>query len=341
MSNKIRVLLCLNGDKNPNKAVLDRRLTCLRYALDSQGIEYTFSAKDDYDVVHLLSNEQYKAYKSISRGKAKNPNAPLIYEAFADYGDFDFVKEEDGDKHLLPQLKKETVKALKEAKLVLVSWPSQKTILRHFSIKTPIEVVSPGSKDYSRENYLDCEIKAFRKFYGLKEEDKIIVNYGKYDYSSSFDVFENVARILPQYEFFFFGGREGMFKNSVRFSKNVKNQSLHYEDNIPLELYHSLMLNTKAIFISDPYHVDSLVLIEAMKQGIPIVSRKTPFLFDCLIEGKTALLGKEEKDFYSLLKNIDQTSFKEEAKEFASNFTIERYGKDLLEAYKLVLKEYK
>ena len=74
-----KVLLCFNGEKDENKFILDRAEVLLRYALESQNIEYTYDPREDYDLVHLFSINQYKAYLSflgrkIKRKPVKNRN---------------------------------------------------------------------------------------------------------------------------------------------------------------------------------------------------------------------------------------------------------------------------
>ena len=95
MNRRLKVMLCLNGERNSNKAAMDRDLVAMRYALELAGIDYTFNPKDNYDIVHLLSSEQYKAFKSIKKTKLGNPSAPVILQAFCDYNDFSSGKEDE------------------------------------------------------------------------------------------------------------------------------------------------------------------------------------------------------------------------------------------------------
>ncbi len=340
MNRRLKVMLCLNGERNSNKAAMDRDLVAMRYALESAGIDYTFNPKDNYDIVHLLSSEQYKAFKSIKKTKLGNPSAPVILQAFCDYNDFSSGKEDEKNEslHLLPRLKKEVYKYYKDVDEVMVFWPTQKTILKHYNVENKISVIKPGTKDYFEGDYSSYEKQAFLKYYGLKEDSKIVVSYGEYSYEKGFDILESIARLFPNYEFFFFGGRKGILSNSSHFEKTNKIANLHYEGDLPTELYHSMIFNASCLLLTNSFHIDSTIIIEFMKQGIPVISSKNPFLFDVLIKDKNAWLVKELEEYYQVLKNIEKDNFVINAKEFASTYSIKEYGESLLKEYKVLLK---
>lgn len=330
----MKVLLCLNGDKGNNKPVLDRDEVLLRYALDNAGIDYTYNYEENYDIVHVLSLDQYHAYLSKPKHKMISKHVPIVFSAFNDFNDLSSSFKEDvaEEAGYMDSIQK-TTKIMSEIDKIICNWPSQILLLKHLGASGKLEEVPLGSKTYKKNSYSATEINAFRKYYQLESHDKIIVSYGEYTFSKGLDVLEQTARVLPGYEFFFFGGRNGILSNPNHFGKINDIPNLHYEDHMPEELYHSAMFSTSALFLPYKYHVDSTIIVEAMKAGIPVVANNDPLLFDLLISNKTACLGETVEEYYNYLKNISMTNYAKEAKEFTNKLTIENYGHKLSEVY--------
>ena len=326
----MKVLLCLNGEKDDNRFVLDRNGVLLRYALESQNIEYTYDLKSDYDLVHLLSLNQYKAYLKNHHNKKKK----VILSTFNDYADFKVDQNEEGEMKLVFS---KIFKKVDKIDTLLVNWYSQSLLLKHNDVPFNVEVVNIGTKDYSNEKYSKVEQEAFRKYYRIPNKHKIIFSYGEYAYSKGFDYLEAISRIMPDYEFFFFGGKAGVLSNSKSYEKTNKINNLHYEDNIPAELYHSLLLNASALYLPYQFSTDSCIVLEAMKAKIPVISAPNPIIFDLLVDKKTCLIGRNVEEWYQLLKNIDTNNCVQSAYKFSKNYTIKKYGQSLLGVYKKLI----
>ncbi len=336
----IKVLLCLNGDKDNNKFVLDRNGYILRYALQEANISYTYNFNQDYDIVYLLSLNQLKAYYSMVK---PNKRKPVILSLFNDLNDFKIEEIEDSEGEFKANFSK-LFKQIEDKKdnITLVSnFSCQDLILSHFNCPFNKNVIYQGVKDYSKKEYSKVENEAFRKYYKLPDNRKIIISYGEYDYSKGLDTLEALARILPDFEFFFFGSGNGILSNSKHYAKTNKIMNLHYQGNIPEELYHSLLLNASCIFLPDKFHFDSLILLEAMKQNIPIVSSKNPLLYDLLIDKQTCFIGETIEDFYNYIVNIDTFNYAKQAKEFVSSptFTIENYADQIKKLFFEILSK--
>jgi glycosyltransferase involved in cell wall biosynthesis len=337
---KITVLLCVNGEKGNNKPVLDRQLTALKYALESEGIEYTFNYDKHYDLVHLLNMSQYKAYQGIRKSKRANSSAPVILSLFNDYNDFDssYINSDNREIDYIKTISKMFLNVENDVKVILCNWESQKILLKHSDINVNSTVINPGIKEYFKKDYTKEEIESFRKYYRVTDEKKIVIGYGEYDYEKGFDELEAIARIMPNYEFFYFGGKTGFLSNSIHYERTNKIKNLHYHPHLHRELYHSAIFCATALFVPYMYHVDSVMIMEMMKGNVPIVSAKNPYLYNLLIDRKTALLGENVEDYYNCLKDIESENVAAKAKEFIDKFTIKQYGENLKELYSNLLR---
>lgn len=340
---KITVLLCVNGEKGNNKPVLDRQLTALKYALESKEIEYTFNYDKHYDIVHLLNMSQYKAYQSIRKSKKANPDAPVVLTLFNDFNDFEstYTSSENDDIDYSKTIRKIFSNIESNVKVILCNWESQKLLLKHSDVNISSVVVNPGIKEYKRKNYSKEEVQAFRKYYRVTEEKKIVISYGEYDYEKGFDELEAIARIMPDYEFFFFGGKSGIISNSYHYERANKIRNLHYYPLLHRELFHSAIFSATALFLPYKYHVDSYMIMEMMKAKVPVVSANNPYLYNLLIDNKTALLGNNVSEYYNKLKDIESNPIVDQSKKFIDKFTIETYGDNIDKVYYNLLRRIK
>lgn len=330
----IKVLLCINGDKDANKPLLDRAGALLRYALESEGIEYTYDYKENYDLVHLLSTNQFKAYKSTRINNKITKTAPVVLSLFNNCLDLriDLDNQEEDYMDMI-------MKSFKpiEADVITCPWASQKLILSHTDCFKTIKVINIGAKTYVKDEYSEIELSAFRRYYKVPAESKIVVTLGEYNYSKGFAELEAIARIMPEYEFFFFGGKNGVLANSSHYGKTNDIPNLHYEGHIPYELYHSAIFSADAAFFPYRFHVESTFVMELMKAGVPIVSNDNPFLRDLIIDHKTAIIGRSVEDFYQALKTIDKKNYAKEAEKFVEPYTPKNSGQQLKSLYQSLL----
>jgi len=277
-----------------------------------------------------MSINQLKAYLSVKSKNKANENKPVILSTFNDGNDLreDINNDEEDFMSVV-------MKAIKpvEADLITCPWATESLILKHSNAFKSVKVCPFGAKTYNKEDYSSIELGAFRKYYGLNENDKVIATIGDYNFAKGLGELEAVARIMPEYEFFFFGGKRGILSNSSHYDKTNKIPNLHYEDYIPNEIYHSAIFSFTAAFFPYKYMTESNFALELMKAGVPIISNKNPFLSEMLVDKKTALIGDSVETFYSLLKNVGKENYAASAKEFASEFTVERYGERLKELY--------
>jgi len=329
----MKVLLCLNGEKDANKFTIDRNSILLKKALKSQNIEYTYDYKSEYDIVHVFSINQLKTYYSYV---SKKNRRPIVFSAFNDFNDFKVESDEQGELSLNAN---KLFKQVEGISTIIVNWPSNEMILKFYNCPYNIELVSLGAEDYTKKEYLDIERNSFRRYYSITKEKTIVFSYGEYDYDKGLDTLEAVSRILPDYEFFFFGGKNGPLSNSKHYNRRNNNFNLHYENNIHRELYHSLLMNASCLFIPNKFHIDPVIVIEAMKQGVPIIANKNPFLYDLLIKNKTCFIEDDIENIFKRLKNIEKENYSKQAQEFIKPYTIEKYGIQIKEVYSKILNK--
>lgn len=291
---KIRVFLDYNTDISKT-LVPSRIISNLEKSFKSVGIELVSDIDEEFDIAYFLSASNIISYESELIKKKK----PVVLQAFSDIYDSEFKANK------LPTLRKDAERVYNLVDMILVGFNSQKIILRHYNISSPIEVV-PTVTEYQLDREDKYNKNAFKSAYGVAKDIPVVINYGIYDTDNGFEEYEALARIMPDIEFFFFGAKNGLFNSSEYYARNINLKNMHYEGVLPLELYDSAMATVTAIVITGRYHVEHIILAEAMRAGVPIISSKNGVLFDLLIGDKTSYICETIDDYYHALKNLDK-----------------------------------
>lgn len=313
---KIRVFLDNTSDISKT-LVPSRIIVNLEKSFQSVGIEIVHDIEEEFDIAYFLSASSVVSHESELIKKKK----PVVLQAFSDIYDSEI---KSGN---LPALRKDAERIYNLVDMILVGFNAQKIILRHYNISSPIEVV-PTVTEYTLDKEDKYNKNAFRSAYGVAKDVPIVINYGVYDTDNGFEEYEALARIMPDIEFFFFGAKNGLFNSSEYYARNLNLKNMHYEGVLPLELYDSAMVTVSAIVITGKYHVENIILAEAMRAGVPIISAKNGVLFDLLISGKTAYICDTIDDYYYAIKNINEDYVKS-AYEYVSNSTYFEKGSRL------------
>ena len=201
-------------------------------------------------------------------------------------------------------------------------------------------VIADIDHEYKIDKKNKYNLCAFRKCYGLDENTPVIINFGVYNPDNGFNDYESLARIMPDVEFFFFGARNGLFNASEHYNKASSLTNLHYEEMLPYELYDSAICTTSAIVLTGQFHVESVILHEAMNNGLPIISAKNGMLFDLLINDKTATIVDSFDSLYNAVVNINKNEvILDNAKELTNTFDYEKKGQALKEMYEKIIEE--
>lgn len=329
----LKVLLCLNGSSDPLRFLHNRQLTLLKYALESQNIEVTFNAEDNYDLVHLLSYRQYVTY--CRKVPLKERNVPLVLSLFN--SEIKAKVDKKGN-YLRPLLKNvyRRYARLEEKKVdkIIVATRKEEQVLRVLGIGEA-EIVLPGGRTYDRNDYSSEELAAFRSYYQLNPEEKFVITYGSYTAESMQSIAE-LSRISPDYDFFYFGPVTNNELSSYRkysFNKGLRN--LHYEGQIPEELYHSMLFSCSALIITDPYHCDVSILIEALKADVPVLAIADPLLEDFYNDERIRVYPSIPELYKGLVQLMKGELVINE--DNGNDLSAENYGKNLLAVYQKVL----
>lgn len=332
----MKVLLYFEKAKAISTSGIGRAMKHQILALQSANIEYTINPFDDYDILHINT---YFLNSEAMINKARKERKPVIYHAHSTEEDFknSFIFSNQ----FSPFYKKHLVNLYTKADEIITPTPYSKKILESYDIKLPINVVSNGI-DLSKYQYDFNKIKAFRKYFNLKENDKVIISVGLlFERKGILDFFE-VAKKLPDYKFIWFGTTP-----SISLPKNIKDAIDKRSDNVIMPGYvkgpiiEGAYLGSDCFFFPSLEETEGIVVLEALASKQKVIVRNIDVFKPWLIHQENALIANNNEEFIKYIEmavnnKMDDMCLK--AFETAKKRSIENIGLELKKIYTRVYK---
>lgn len=333
----MKVLLYFESEKVLQNSGIGRAMKHQMAALASVGVEYTTDPWDDsYDVLHINTfgfNSEAIIKKARSLGKA------VVYHAHSTEEDFrnSFVLSNQ----IAPIFKKRLVSLYSQADAIITPTPYSKSLLEGYGIDLPIYAVSNGI-DLNRFDYNEEKVKAFRKYFSLKEDDKVILSVGLYFERKGILDFVEIAKMCPEYKFIWFG-----YTNPVMIPKPVRDVVDEYPNNVIFPGYvkgpiiEGAYAGADCFFFPSYEETEGIVVLEALAARQQVLLRDIGVFDPWLIDGVNCYKAHDNQEFISKLHGIIDGTLKDtkvEGRKTAEERSIESVGKQLKEIYESVLK---
>ncbi len=335
----MKILLYFEGEKMIKTSGIGRAMKHQMCALESQGITYTTDIEcDDYDILHVNT---YGPNSSKLIQKAKKAGKKVVVHAHSTEEDFrnSFVLSNQ----IAPFFKKIIMGVYCLGDYILTPTPYSKQILEGYGLTPPIQAISNGV-DLSRFQYDEEKVKAFRRYFSLKEEEKVVISVGLYFDRKGILDFVEVARALPQYRFIWFG-----YTPLISIPKNIREvvtfdhpKNVYFPGYVKGPVIEGAFSGCDAFFFASKEETEGIVVLEALASKQNVIVRDIP-VFDPWLQDKVnCYKGNDVEQFVSLVEGVVERklpSTKEEGRKTAEQRSIEAIGEELKEVYWKVLND--
>ena len=220
-------------------------------------------------------------------------------------------------------------------------------VLRSYGVATPTEVIPTGIEP---ESFMEGDRAAFREKYGIAEERPVLLFVGRVAFEKNIGFLLNVLHQVRQHipdVLFLVAGEGPALKNLKHDVREMGLQEsvlfIGYLDR-HTELNSCYRAADLFIFASRT-ETQGLVLLEAMAQGIPVVSTAELGTRDVLQEGKGVLIASEELDDFSgkiirLLNDDDaRNALGSAGRDYAHTWSATKQAERMLEFYQNCLSQ--
>ena len=335
----MKILLYFENEKLIKTSGIGRAMKHQIEALESQGIAYTTdSDSEDYDILHVNT---YMINSSRLIAKAKKEGKKVVVHAHSTEEDFrdSFILSNQ----LSPIFKKIIMNVYSQGDYILTPTPYSKKLLEGYGLTQPIEDISNGI-DIHRFDYDIEKIKAFRKYFSLKQEDKVVIGVGLYFDRKGILDFVEVARQLPEYKFIWFGYTP--LYTIPKHIRDVVNEdhpsNVLFPGYVKGPIIEGAFSGSNAFFFPSKEETEGIVVLEALASRQNVIVRDIPVFEPWLKDKVNCYKGINNETFVQLIRGVVENSLpstKEAGRETAKQRSIEEIGKQLKLIYEKVLTQ--
>lgn len=295
----MKVLLYAKNQQVVSKSGVGKAMSMQKEALLANGVEVTENSEDSYDVVHIntIFPSDYRMAK-----RAKKEGKKVVYHAHSTKEDFQ--NSFTGSNLIAPLFKKWIMKCYRLGDIILTPTEYSKTLLKGYGIENPVYAISNGvDTSLFSKNILARE--DFRKKYGLRQDDKVIMSVGLYFERKGILDFVELAEQMPEYKFIWFGYTPDIqIPSKVRRAVHKSLTNLIFAGYVPKEELINAYSSCDLFFFPSYEETEGIVVLEALSSEIPVFLRDIPVYENWLENRKDVYKGKTNKEFSSLIKDI-------------------------------------
>ncbi|MBS3736219.1 MAG: glycosyltransferase family 4 protein [Candidatus Bipolaricaulota bacterium] len=305
-----------------------------RKALQLHGVQVKDKPREPYDIIHINWPGPI-SYLRLKQAQRRGKPGIVFVHAGREI-EKGFTLSQYISKPLVNKLWLSRIYS--SADIVIAPTEYAKAKMSNFGVgPDKIRVVSNGV-DFSRIEYSQQERRRFRERYDMNRPT--VITIGQVKPRKDVTTFVEVARELPQYQFFWFGQKIDW---SSLFGDSTDDVIYNSPDNVRFTGYvediDAALSSGDLFFFPSKEENEAIVLLEAAGHGLPIVTRNLPAYKDLLVDGQSCLKGNNTDEFVELIKkameeNEVRGKLTENAKEAAEEYSLENVGKKYLEVYK-------
>lgn len=154
--------------------------------------------------------------------------------------------------------------------------------------------------DLNRFDYNEEKVKAFRKYFSLKEDDKVILSVGLYFERKGILDFVEIAKMCPEYKFIWFG-----YTNPVMIPKPVRDVVDEYPNNVIFPGYvkgpiiEGAYAGADCFFFPSYEETEGIVVLEALAARQQVLLRDIGVFDPWLIDGVNCYKAHDNQEFIS------------------------------------------
>lgn len=331
----MKVFLYFEAEKIIQTSGIGRAFAHQKEALTKVGVPFTTDPNEGYDILHINTVGPSSSFMIAT---ARKEGKKIIYHAHSTEEDFrnSFVLSNQ----IAPFFKKYLIMLYSSADLILTPTPYSKELITKYGIEVPIQDVSNGI-DLKRFVYDQEKVKAFKRYFGLPKDKKVIISVGLYFERKGILDFMEVARNLPEYQFIWFG-----FTPLISIPRHVQEAIKNHPDNVILPGYikgaviEGAYMGADCFFFPSTEETEGIVVLEALAAKQSVLVRDIDVYNPWLIDSKNCYKGKNITEFGEIIKNIVSDKLPKTSEEgyiTATEKSIENVGNMLKAAYQKVL----
>ena len=334
----MKIKLYFENEKAIAKSGIGKALQHQKKALTLNNIDYTTDHRcKHFDVLHV-NTVWLASYLEVKKAKRKGKS--IVYHAHSTVEDF--RNSFAFSNLLIPFYRRWLMKMYGYGDCIVTPTAYSKSLLESYGLKQPIFAISNGI-DVERFAYDEKKIRAFRDYFSLKSEDKVIISVGWLFERKGFDTFCEVASQMPDYKFIWFGDKNlSMPTATIRHWIENKPDNLILPGYISGDVITGAYLGCDVFFFPSREETEGIVVLEALAAKCPVLVRDIGVYDGWLTDKENCYKGNDTKDFVQILELMlhnQLPDLKEAGYKTALSRGFKAIGEQLQSVYTLALSK--
>ena len=334
----MKILLYTESKKMLRNSGLGRAIEHQERALLENGVPYTTSPRDDYDLIHL---NYYGPRSYFLAKKARRMGKKVIYHAHSTEED---VRNSFLFSNALSRLFKWWIcRCYRLGDAIITPSPYSRRLLLGYGLKN-IYAISNGvdTAFFRREAE---EGRAWRQKRGFSETDKVVLGIGLYLKRKGILDFVEMARRMPEVKFIWLGYINlALVPHKVRAAVRSRLPNLFFPGYVPREEVRAAMSGCDLYWFPTLEETEGIPALEACACETPLLVRDIPVFEDWLADGVNCYKAKDVDGFEEKIRAILRGAaprLTEAGYRAAMDHDMRTVGKKLIDVYRTVLEDGK
>ena len=332
----MKIKLFFEGESAIKKSGIGKALEHQLKALALNDVEVTHNHSDnEYDILHV-NTYWLESYYEVQKARFKHK--PVVIHAHSTIEDFQnsFMFSS----LVAPVYNKWLLNFYSMADVLITPTPYSKSLIENYGLNKKIYAISNGIDldDYKPDKNKE---KEFREYFHLQEDEKVIISVGWFFERKGFDTFANVAKMMPEYKFIWFGDiAQSMPTKMIRDAIDSKPDNLILPGYISGNIIRGAFSGADLFFFPSREETEGIVVLEALASKTAVLVRDIDAFNPWLKDEINCRKGKTEEEFVEKIKlmlSSDNSSLIEEGYKVVEERSLKSIGKQLIDVYKTLL----
>lgn len=333
----MKICLYFEAERIISGSGIGRALQHQKIALESAGISYTLDPNDDYDLLHINT---VGPLSMATLSQARRLKKAILFHAHSTQEDFrdSFIFSNQ----VAPLFKKHLISMYSSADAIVTPTPYAKKLLESYGIKLPITCISNGV-DLKKYDFDVDKAYAFRRYFNLEENQKVIIGVGLYLKRKGLHDFLEVASHFPDITFIWFG-----HSPMIAIPADLKASINDHSSNVILPGYvkgpiiEGAFMSSDLFFFPSYEETEGIVVLEALAAKCPVLVRDIGVYEGWLVDNVNCYKANSNDEFMVKINHFYQKELKDtciNGYEVASERTLDKIGQQLKSIYQKVLED--
>ena len=331
----MKVLLYTESRKMLGRSGLGRAIEHQMRALEENGVPYTTSPRDDYDLLHV--NFYGLGSYRLAR-KARRKGKKVVYHAHST--EEDFRNSFRFSNLLAPLFKRWICRCYRLGDAIITPTPYSKGLLAGYGLNN-IHAISNGVDTalFVRDGEKGA---AWREKLGFGAQDKVVLGIGLFLERKGILDFVEMARRMPEVKFVWLGHLNlALVPDKIRAAVQTKLPNLFFPGYVPQTEVRDAMSGCDLYWFPTLEETEGIPALEACACRTPLLVRDIPVFTGWLKDGENCFMAQDLDGFEAKIRAIlagETPDLTEAAYQVAQSHDVHTVGRALVEVYRDVLK---